>query len=149
MMAKAIATEVGLNFLAVKGPEVEREEGEGKREGKLMITFHLHTHTPLISPLLSFSLFSLSLLSFSLFTSKLFSKWVGESEKAVREIFRKARAGACVPSLPLSPENSISFSLSLSLSLSLPKISLSPSLSLSLPQPLRRSSSSMRSTPSQ
>ena len=34
MMAKAIATEVGLNFLAVKGPEVEREgrEKEGGRE---------------------------------------------------------------------------------------------------------------------
>lgn len=42
LMAKALATESGLNFLAVKGPE-------------------------------------------------LLSKWVGESEKAVREIFRKAR----------------------------------------------------------
>eukprot|EP00211_Chloroparvula_japonica_P003889 CAMPEP_0119130138 /NCGR_PEP_ID=MMETSP1310-20130426/7593_1 /TAXON_ID=464262 /ORGANISM="Genus nov. species nov., Strain RCC2339" /LENGTH=786 /DNA_ID=CAMNT_0007120617 /DNA_START=70 /DNA_END=2430 /DNA_ORIENTATION=+ len=45
MMAKALATEAGLNFLAVKGPE-------------------------------------------------LFSKWVGESEKAVREVFHKARAVA-------------------------------------------------------
>ena len=44
-MAKALATESGLNFLAVKGPE-------------------------------------------------LFSKWVGESEKAVREVFRKARAAS-------------------------------------------------------
>lgn len=42
MVAKALATESGLNFLAIKGPE-------------------------------------------------LFSKWVGESERAVREVFRKAR----------------------------------------------------------
>jgi AAA family ATPase len=42
LMAKALATESGLNFLAVKGPE-------------------------------------------------LLSKWVGDSEKAVREIFIKAR----------------------------------------------------------
>ncbi|KAJ1674250.1 AAA+-type ATPase [Spiromyces aspiralis] len=45
LTAKALATESGLNFIAVKGPE-------------------------------------------------LFSKWVGESEKAVHEIFRKARAAA-------------------------------------------------------
>ncbi|KAL2912193.1 AAA+-type ATPase [Polyrhizophydium stewartii] len=45
LMAKALATEAGLNFLAVKGPE-------------------------------------------------LFSKWVGESEKAVQDIFRKARAAS-------------------------------------------------------
>lgn len=45
MMAKALATEGGMNFVAVKGPE-------------------------------------------------LFTKWVGESEKAVREVFRKARAAA-------------------------------------------------------
>jgi len=45
MMAKALATEAGLNFIAVKGPE-------------------------------------------------LFSKWVGESERAVREVFRKARAAS-------------------------------------------------------
>lgn len=42
MIAKALATESGLNFLAIKGPE-------------------------------------------------LFSKWVGESEKAIRDVFRKAR----------------------------------------------------------
>ncbi|RZC40441.1 spermatogenesis-associated protein 5 [Asbolus verrucosus] len=42
MIAKALATESGLNFISIKGPE-------------------------------------------------LFSKWVGESEKAVREVFRKAR----------------------------------------------------------
>jgi len=42
MIAKALATECGLNFIAVKGPE-------------------------------------------------LFSKWVGESERAVREVFRRAR----------------------------------------------------------
>ena len=45
MMAKALATESGLNFIAVKGPE-------------------------------------------------LFSKWVGESERAIRDLFRKARAAA-------------------------------------------------------
>ncbi|CAG8454413.1 8388_t:CDS:10, partial [Scutellospora calospora] len=45
LMAKALATEAGLNFIAVKGPE-------------------------------------------------LFSKWVGESEKAVHEVFRKARAAS-------------------------------------------------------
>ncbi|ELR19280.1 ATPase, AAA domain containing protein [Acanthamoeba castellanii str. Neff] len=45
LMAKALATESGANFIAVKGPE-------------------------------------------------LFSKWVGESERAVREVFRKARAAA-------------------------------------------------------
>lgn len=45
MIAKALATETGLNFIAVKGPE-------------------------------------------------LFSKWVGESERMVREIFRKARNAA-------------------------------------------------------
>jgi len=45
MIAKALATESDLNFIAVKGPE-------------------------------------------------LLSKWVGESEKAVRELFRKARAAA-------------------------------------------------------
>lgn len=45
MIAQALATESGLNFLAVKGPE-------------------------------------------------LFSKWVGESERAIREIFRKARQAA-------------------------------------------------------
>ncbi|KAI8968217.1 P-loop containing nucleoside triphosphate hydrolase protein [Mycotypha africana] len=45
LMAKALATECGSNFIAVKGPE-------------------------------------------------LFSKWVGESEKAVREVFRKARAAS-------------------------------------------------------
>ncbi|KAJ2395385.1 AAA+-type ATPase, partial [Coemansia sp. RSA 2603] len=45
LTAKALATEAGLNFIAVRGPE-------------------------------------------------LFSKWVGESEKAVRAVFRKARAAA-------------------------------------------------------
>ncbi|XP_040069885.1 ATPase family protein 2 homolog isoform X4 [Ixodes scapularis] len=45
MVAKALATESGLNFIAIKGPE-------------------------------------------------LFSKWVGDSERAVRELFRKARTAA-------------------------------------------------------
>lgn len=48
MIAKALATESGLNFIAIKGPE-------------------------------------------------LFSKWVGDSERAVREVFRKARtASPCI-----------------------------------------------------
>lgn len=45
LMAKAIATESGLNFFAIKGPEI-------------------------------------------------FNKWVGESERAIKEIFRKARAAS-------------------------------------------------------
>ena len=45
MMAKALATESGLNFIAIKGPE-------------------------------------------------LFSKYVGDTERAIREIFRKARLSA-------------------------------------------------------
>ena len=45
LMARAVASEAGLNFLSVKGPE-------------------------------------------------LFSKWVGDSEKAVRSVFAKARANA-------------------------------------------------------
>jgi AAA family ATPase len=48
MVAKAIATESKLNFIAIKGPE-------------------------------------------------LFSKYVGDSEKAIREVFRKARL--CSPSI--------------------------------------------------
>ncbi len=48
MIAKAIATESKLNFIAIKGPE-------------------------------------------------LFSKYVGDSEKAIREVFRKARL--CSPSI--------------------------------------------------
>ena len=48
LIAKALATETGLNFIAVKGPEI-------------------------------------------------FSKWVGESEKAIRQVFHKARSAApCV-----------------------------------------------------
>jgi len=45
MLAKAVATESGLNFISISGPEI-------------------------------------------------YSKWVGESEKAIREVFRKARMGA-------------------------------------------------------
>ncbi|MGB9730333.1 MAG: CDC48 family AAA ATPase [Thermoprotei archaeon] len=45
MLAKAIATESGLNFISISGPEI-------------------------------------------------YSKWVGESERAIREVFRKARMGA-------------------------------------------------------
>ena len=45
LLAKALATESGLNFIAVKGPE-------------------------------------------------LFSKWVGESEKAIQKVFKRARAAS-------------------------------------------------------
>lgn len=64
LMAKALATEAGLNFIAVKGPEV----CDMKR--------------------------ALSHCFERLKFFQLFSKWVGESERAVREVFRKARAAA-------------------------------------------------------
>jgi AAA family ATPase len=60
MTAKALATESGLNFIAVKGPEVSPS----------------------------------TLLRVGLILSKLLNKYVGESERAVREIFRKARAAS-------------------------------------------------------
>lgn len=73
LTAKALATESGINFLAVKGPEVSR---------------------------VSFS-FSSSLPSFLELTrpffpslQQLLNKYVGESERAVREVFRKARAAS-------------------------------------------------------
>lgn len=61
LIAKALATEGGLNFIAVKGPEV-------------------------------------------------FNKYVGESEKAVRELFRKARAAA--PSIVFLVRLNLSFTSS-------------------------------------
>lgn len=63
-MAKALATEAGLNFIAVKGPEVILD-------------------LPFLHP-----------LGTALTHLQLFSKWVGESERAVREVFRKARAAS-------------------------------------------------------
>jgi AAA family ATPase len=62
VLARACACESGVNFVAVKGPEVS-------------ITF------------LEFVGFQLIFICF-----QLLNKFVGESERAVREIFRKARA---------------------------------------------------------
>ncbi|CAN7937696.1 unnamed protein product [Ixodes hexagonus] len=60
MVAKALATESGLNFIAIKA-------------GTLLL-FQLICH--------------------HLQGPELFSKWVGDSERAVRELFRKARTAA-------------------------------------------------------
>jgi AAA family ATPase len=62
VLARACACESGVNFVAVKGPEVS-------------VTF--------LVPI------GLRLIIF-----KLLNKFVGESERAVREIFRKARAAS-------------------------------------------------------
>ncbi|KAL7751010.1 AAA+-type ATPase [Sorochytrium milnesiophthora] len=70
LMAKALATEAGLNFLAVKGPEVNN----------------------FLRCMLRAAAAALKLTRLS--ASQLFSKWVGDSEKAVRELFRKARAAS-------------------------------------------------------
>jgi AAA family ATPase len=67
LIAKALATESGLNFIAVKGPEVR-------------------------SFLRSPPAFQVILTVFA--TLQVFNKYVGESEKAIREVFRKARAAA-------------------------------------------------------
>jgi len=64
LTAKALATESGINFIAVRGPEVS---------GELRLL--------------------LLVLTVSL-VYQLLNKFVGESERAVREIFTKARAGA-------------------------------------------------------
>lgn len=61
LTAKALATESGINFIAVKGPEVSAA-------------------TPCSMLVLT--------------SPKLLNKYVGESERAVREIFRKARAAS-------------------------------------------------------
>lgn len=71
-MAKALATEAGSNFIAVKGPEVSLNTmDETGMELDLTRRFF-----------------------FIFMMVQLFSKWVGESEKAVREVFRKARAAS-------------------------------------------------------
>lgn len=64
VLVRAIATESGVNFVAVRGPEACTAR----------ILFH---HDPR-----------------SDWYPQLLNKYVGESERAVREIFRKARAAA-------------------------------------------------------
>lgn len=70
VLARACACESGVNFVAVKGPEVS---------------------TPLLSLL---SNRNNIVLLHCLITHQLLNKFVGESERAVREIFRKARAAS-------------------------------------------------------
>jgi len=67
MIAKALATESGLNFIAVK------------------VTLRYNILNIAIRILM------LTLVFFSSKGPELFSKWVGESERAVREVFRRAR----------------------------------------------------------
>ncbi len=80
LMAKALATESQANFIAVKGtPTKHIHKGMQPRLGYKMYIYHR------------------SLSSFFVICCagpELFSKWVGESERAVREVFRKARAAA-------------------------------------------------------
>lgn len=64
LTARALATESGINFLSIKGPEVRASR---RRTG----TFPN-----------------------DMLFSQLINKYVGESERSVREIFRKARAAA-------------------------------------------------------
>ena len=79
LTAKALATESGINFLAVKGPEVSRV---------LLLSFSL-----LDLRGLAFSRVHELTFSYPSF-SQLLNKYVGESERAVREVFRKARAAS-------------------------------------------------------
>lgn len=62
LIARALATEAALNFIAVKGPEVRFSRYSGAAWLSLV--------------------------------AQIFSKYVGESERAIREMFRKARAAA-------------------------------------------------------
>lgn len=64
LTAKALATESGINFMAVKGPEV-----------RLAVRCWLYE-------------------SLTEYSRQLLNKFVGESERAVREVFRKARAAS-------------------------------------------------------
>lgn len=65
LTARALATESGMNFIAVRGPEV-----------RINMPFCVETFAQ------------------GFLLDQLLNKFVGESERAVREIFSKARAGA-------------------------------------------------------
>lgn len=65
LIAKAVATEAGLNFMAVKGPEV--------RSKRIKVSLPPETHV---------------------FALQIFNKFVGESERTIRALFQKARSAA-------------------------------------------------------
>ncbi|WP_062087681.1 CDC48 family AAA ATPase [Sulfolobus acidocaldarius] len=75
MLAKAVATESGANFIAVRGPEIL-----SKWVGKTMLAKAVATES--------------GANFIAVRGPEILSKWVGESEKAIREIFRKARQAA-------------------------------------------------------
>lgn len=92
VLVRATASESGVNFVAIRGPEVSScllAQGRG---------FGLNVIDALSR-----------LQKNSLIASQLLNKYVGESERAVREIFRKARSASpsivffvCAPSLGLA-----------------------------------------------
>lgn len=69
MVAKALATETGLNFIAVKVGLTQFESNKCPYDCVQFIQYFFQG-------------------------PELFSKWVGESERMVREVFRKARTAA-------------------------------------------------------
>ena len=82
MIAKALARESGLNFIAIKVQDMKQFYSVNfcfrrifSRVVKILVA-HAFQFIPLRQG------------------PELFSKWVGESERAVREVFRKARAAA-------------------------------------------------------
>ena len=104
MLARAVASTSSRNFLAVKGPEVRKsrtertrdQTNEQKRTRKVKSRALIRPPLIVLCLALHFScsfVFSACLFIF-LSLLQLFSKWVGESEKALRDIFRKARAAA-------------------------------------------------------
>jgi AAA family ATPase len=82
LLAKAVASESKLNFIPVKGPEVRLKKNmtplffeklfstQIVYELCLLLHTHICTHTQLLN------------------------KYVGESERGIREVFRKARCAA-------------------------------------------------------